>query len=61
VPMVDNNIDAHAASVAALAVGSPPNGFYLSTAGFRVTQPDPGRDSIRVDFEHDFSIHVNAL
>jgi hypothetical protein len=58
--MVDNQIDDAVDSVAAFSVGStPPNGFYLSTGDFRLAQPLPGRNAVRIDFEHSFSIQVD--
>ncbi|MEJ7783718.1 MAG: hypothetical protein WKF96_02870 [Solirubrobacteraceae bacterium] len=60
--MVDNAIDPDVESVAAFSIGpTPPNGFYLSPAGFRLSQPLPGRAAIRIDFRHNYSIQVDMI
>jgi hypothetical protein len=60
--MVDNSIDPGVESVAAFSVGpTPPNGFYLSPGDFIRTQPLPGRDAVRIDLKHHYSIHVDLL
>jgi hypothetical protein len=58
--MMDNLIDEATDSVASFSVGTtPPNGFCLSPGDFRLTQPLPGRNAVRIDFEHNFSIQVD--
>jgi hypothetical protein len=59
--MVDNAIDENADSVAAFSLGAA-GSLYISPAGFKLTQPlPPSRQSIRLDFEHDYSIQLDRL